>query len=92
MHCARTGHHDGSGGNLERRIAIPPVDLFAHQIENYDTRADLIGMLATYFGDSDIVRTWLEPYAAASPHDLDDVAARYLTPNNRVTSLFVPAA
>ena len=64
---------------------------YAHQIENYDSRADLIGMLATYFGDADIVRTWLEPYAAATATDLADTAARYLTPNNRVTSLFVPA-
>ena len=64
---------------------------YAHQIENYDSRADLIGMLATYFGDADIVSTWLEPYAAATATDLTDTAARYLTPNNRVTSLFVPA-
>jgi predicted Zn-dependent peptidase len=63
---------------------------YAHQIENYDSRADLIGMLATYFGDANIVRTWLEPYGATNNEDLRDAAAKFLTPENRVTSLFVP--
>jgi len=63
---------------------------YAHQIENYDSRADLIGMLATYFGDPTIVHRWLEPYATATAEDLRDAAAKYLTPENRVTSLFVP--
>jgi len=63
---------------------------YAHQIENYDSRADLIGMLATYFGDAEIVRTWLEPYAATTREDLRDAAAKFLVPENRVTSLFVP--
>ena len=63
---------------------------YAHQIENYDSRADLIGMLATYFADPNIVHTWLEPYAAATKDDLRDAATKFLVPENRVTSLFVP--
>jgi predicted Zn-dependent peptidase len=65
---------------------------FAHQIENYDSRADLIGMLATYFGDASIVHRWLEPYSSATAEDLRDVAAKYLVAENRVTSVFVPGA
>jgi predicted Zn-dependent peptidase len=65
---------------------------FAHQIENYDSRADLIGMLATYFNDPNVVHTWLEPYGAATVEDLRGAAAKYLVPENRVTSLFLPGA
>jgi predicted Zn-dependent peptidase len=63
---------------------------YAHQIENYDSRADLIGMLSTYFADPMILHTWLEPYRAASASDLANVARQFLTPENRATSLFVP--
>ncbi|HEX9163912.1 MAG TPA: pitrilysin family protein [Thermoanaerobaculia bacterium] len=65
---------------------------YAHQIENYDTRADMIGMLSTYFGDPDMVHTWLDPYNAATANDLAGVARKYLVPDNRVTSVFVPEA
>jgi zinc protease len=63
---------------------------FAHQIENYDSRADLIGMLATYFNDPSIVHTWLEPYGGATTDDLREVARKYLVAENRVTSIFTP--
>jgi len=63
---------------------------YAHQIENYDTRADLIGMLATYFGDPSLIQRWLDPYRAATASDLVRVAAKYLVPENRATSLFMP--
>jgi predicted Zn-dependent peptidase len=65
---------------------------FAHQIENYDSRADLIGMVATFFNDPDRVMTWLEPYRNATQEDLVRVARTYLVPENRVTSVFVPEA
>jgi len=65
---------------------------YAHQIENYDTRADLIGMLATYFEDPKRVIDWLEPYRATTTDDLKRVAQTYLVPENRVTSIFVPEA
>jgi predicted Zn-dependent peptidase len=63
---------------------------YAHQIENYDTRADLIGMLATYFSEPQRVHTWLEPYNRATIDDLAHVAEKYLVAENRVTSVFVP--
>jgi len=63
---------------------------YAHQIENYDTRADLIGMMATYFNNPALVHTWLDPYRAATSTDLQRVARQYLVAGNRVTSLFVP--
>ena len=63
---------------------------FAHQIETFDARADLIGMMSTYFGDPLLVQRWLDPYRAATAEDLAHVARKYMIPENRVTSLFVP--
>ncbi|MDQ3280736.1 MAG: insulinase family protein [Acidobacteriota bacterium] len=64
----------------------------AHQLETFDARADLIGMMATFFGDPSLVQRWLDPYRAATAEDLAHVARKYLIPENRVTSLFVPEA
>ena len=74
---------------LQRAKTRAEVD-YAHQIENYDARADLIGMMATYFSDPDLVNHWLEPYASATASDLQRVASEYLVPENRATSVFVP--
>jgi zinc protease len=63
---------------------------YAHQIENFDSRSDLIGMMATYFGDPAMIRTWLDPYRATTMRQLADVATKYLVPDNRVTIQFVP--
>ena len=63
---------------------------YAHQIENYDARADLIAMLSTFFDDPSIVHTWLEPYQKAKASDLTEVARKYLVPANRATTVFVP--
>ena len=65
---------------------------YAHQIENYDTRADLIGMMSTYFNDPKRVHNWLDPYNRATTDDLVRVARKYLVPENRVTSIFLPEA
>jgi zinc protease len=63
---------------------------FAHQLETFDSRADLIGMMATYFGDPGRVSTWLDPYRAATADDLAHASRKYLIPENRVTTVFVP--
>jgi zinc protease len=62
----------------------------AHQLETFDARADLIGMMSTYFGDPSRVQTWLDPYREATADDIAHAARKYLIPENRVTSLFVP--
>ena len=63
---------------------------YAHQLETFDARADLFGMMSTYFGDPTLIDRWLDPYRAATVDDLGHVARKYLIPENRVTSLFVP--
>ncbi|HET8797049.1 MAG TPA: insulinase family protein, partial [Thermoanaerobaculia bacterium] len=62
----------------------------AHQIETFDARADLIGMMATYFDDPALINRWLDRYRATTADDLAHVARKYLIPENRVTSLFIP--
>jgi zinc protease len=63
---------------------------FAHQVENYDSRADLIAMMSTYFGDPSMIHRWLDPYRNATTTDLQSVAARHLVADNRVTIHYVP--
>ncbi|HYC61231.1 MAG TPA: pitrilysin family protein [Thermoanaerobaculia bacterium] len=63
---------------------------FAHQLETFDARADLLGMMSTYFDDPSLIQRWLDPYRAATKNDLAHVARKYLIPENRVTSVFVP--
>jgi predicted Zn-dependent peptidase len=63
---------------------------FAHQLENYDMRADLIGMLTTFFDDPALVNRWLEPYDKATADDLARVSKRYLVSENCATSVFTP--
>jgi zinc protease len=63
---------------------------YAHQLETFDARADLLGMMSTYFDDPALIERWLDPYRAATADDLAHVARKYLIPENRVTSLFVP--
>jgi predicted Zn-dependent peptidase len=65
---------------------------FAHQLETFDARADLLGMMSTYFGDPAKITTWLDPYHTATAENLAHVARKYLIPENRVTSVFVPEA
>ena len=62
----------------------------AHHLENYDERADIIGMFTTFFDDPQVVNTWLEPYENATVDDIARVAKQYLAPENRATSVFLP--
>jgi zinc protease len=63
---------------------------YAHQLETFDARADLIGMMSTYFGDPTLIQRWLDPYRTATADDLAHVVRKYMIPENRVTSIFVP--
>jgi zinc protease len=63
---------------------------YAHQLETFDARADLLGMMSTYFGDPMLIERWLDPYRNATANDLAHIARKYMIPENRVTSVFVP--
>jgi zinc protease len=80
-----------SEDELTRAKNRAEVDM-AHQLENYDARADLIGMLSTFFGDPTLVDRWLDPYRTATTADVANCARTYLVPANRVTIHFVPEA
>jgi len=49
-------------------------------------------MMSTYFDDPQRIEHWLDAYRAATIDDLANVARKFLVPDNRVTSLFVPEA
>ncbi|HEX7150586.1 MAG TPA: pitrilysin family protein [Thermoanaerobaculia bacterium] len=78
-----------SDDELVRAKTRAEID-FAHQLETFDSRADMLGMFATYFGDPMRCHDWMEPYQNATTDDLAHVARKYMIPENRVTSLFVP--
>jgi zinc protease len=88
---ARIARDGVSEDELDRARTRAEVD-FAHQLENYDARADLIAMLATYFGDPHRIDRWLDPYQKAQSKDLLEAARTFLVPENRVTTVFVPEA
>jgi predicted Zn-dependent peptidase len=88
---ARAGRDGITDDELDRARTRAEVD-YAHQLDNYEGRADLIGMLATYFGDANLVDRWLEPYTRTTTADLTECARTYLVAENRVTSVFVPEA
>jgi zinc protease len=78
-----------SEAELTRAMNRAEVD-YAHQVENYDSRADMIAMLATYFGDAGMMPRWLDSYRARTPEEIVAVARQILVPDNRVTIHFVP--
>jgi predicted Zn-dependent peptidase len=80
-----------TGDELTRAKNRAEVE-YAHQLETFDARADLLGMMSTYFGDPAMVDRWLDPYRTATAENLAHVARKYLIPENRVTSVFVPEA
>jgi zinc protease len=86
---SRIAIHGLSADELTRARTRAEID-FAHQLQTFDSRADLLGMFSTYFGDPMRIHNWLDPYQSSSAEDLAHIARRYLIPENRVTSLFVP--
>ena len=86
---ARLAVNGVSGDELTRAKNRAEME-FAHQLETFDARADVLGMMSTYFGDPSMLTRWLDPYRAATPDDIAHVARKYMIPENRVTSLFVP--
>ncbi|HUF17404.1 MAG TPA: pitrilysin family protein [Thermoanaerobaculia bacterium] len=62
----------------------------ANQLNKFAARADLINQVTTLFGDPRLVNDIIPQYQAITAKELQDVAARYLVPDNRVTVTFVP--
>lgn len=65
---------------------------FARQIETFGSRADNLGRMTTFFGDPSMINAWLDRYRAITRGEVQEVATRYLTPENGVTMHFVPAS
>lgn len=85
----RLGRDGITADELTRAVNRAEIE-YAHQVENYDSRADLIAMLATYFDEPQLVNGWLDAYRSSTREEVAAVAAKYLVPENRASSLFVP--
>jgi predicted Zn-dependent peptidase len=64
---------------------------FAHQIESYEHRADLLSTFETFFGDANLVTSWIDRYEHVTRDDIRRVAAECLRADERVTIHYVPA-
>lgn len=62
----------------------------ANQLGRFAQRADLLSMMATYFGDASEINRLQTLYNAVSAEQVRAAAATYLVPANRVTVQFVP--
>jgi zinc protease len=62
----------------------------AHQLEQFETRADLIGMFRTFFEDPDLINRWFAHYESQSSEEVTTDGQKILSPENRVTVQFIP--
>lgn len=81
------GPEEGELGRVKNQTATD----YAHQIEEVESRADLLGMYATFFDDPGLVDRWLERYWSIDAGAVRDVASETLRDTNRVTVQFVPS-
>lgn len=82
--------HPLSADEVERSVNQASTD-FAHQVEQYENRSDLIGMFSTFFDEPRLVSTWLDRYRRVGEADAAAFFGTYLEPENRVTVQFVPS-
>ncbi len=61
-----------------------------HELESFESRADLLSMFATHYGDPTLVDSELERYAAVTPSDLLEFTRRYQDPERAVTLWVLP--
>lgn len=54
--------------------------------------AESLANYEMYFGDANLINTEIDRYLAVTPADIQRVAKKYFTPNNRVVLYYVPKA
>lgn len=88
-HLARAGESPFEPSELERaknRLATS----YYEQLQRLDTRADLLSRFATYFDDPGYIDREAERYFELSGAELNRVAGRYFSPDERVSVTVVP--
>jgi len=81
---------DGVTEEELRRAKVKMETDAAHVLENFGNRADFISELTTYFGDPNLINTWLDRYRAITRDDVLSVARDFLKKEDRVTLYFLP--
>jgi zinc protease len=82
---------DGISTSELDRVRNQTETLYAHEIEDFDSRADQISRLVTYFGDPLLTERWLDRYEHVGVDEVVDLARSVLRPEERATLHVVPA-
>lgn len=61
-----------------------------HEVESFESRADLLSLFATHHGDAALIDSELERYARVTPNDVLEFAQRYHDPKRTVTLWVLP--
>jgi zinc protease len=75
---------------VERAVALAETHIL-QMVERVETRADLLSMFETLFGDPSRLNTELERIRAVTPERLRGFARDYLDEDNRAVLLYEPA-
>lgn len=63
---------------------------YAHEIEAFSSRADVLNTFATFTGDADGFESMLASYREVTPEQVRSIAERFLRPDNRSTLWVMP--
>jgi zinc protease len=63
---------------------------YAHEIEAFSSRADLLNTFATFTGDADDFESLLASYREVTAEQIRSIAERFLRPDNRSTLWVLP--
>jgi len=61
-----------------------------HEVESFESRADLLSLFATHYGDAALIDSEIERYAKVTPNDMLEFAHRYQDPEHTVTLWVLP--
>jgi len=61
-----------------------------HEVESFESRADLLSLFATHYGDAALIDSELERYAQVTANDMLEFAHRYQDPERAVTLWVLP--
>jgi len=65
---------------------------FAHELEDFAGRADLLSAMTTYFNDPNVANSWLARFRELTRDDVRNAARDFMKKEDRVTLYYVPAA
>ncbi len=83
-HASPPARNDFERAQNKTRIA------HLHEVESFESRADLLSLFASHYGDAGRIDSELERYAALTPNDVLEFVERYQDPEHAVTLWVLP--